>query len=141
MTVNMKNLWIMAKRYPLTTVCVIVIWVLCLMPIPETPLSHVRLIDKWTHLVMYGGLCTVVWAEQLKYYHKLAWPRAVAGGILVPVLMGGLIEIVQAYCTGGRRSGDWMDWAADSIGVAIGAVIGILLAARLARYRRGNAAG
>ena len=56
MTVNMKNLRIMAKRYPLTTVCVIVIWVLCLMPIPETPLSHVRLIDKWTHLVMYGGL-------------------------------------------------------------------------------------
>ena len=60
---------------------------------------------------------------------------------MVPALMGGLIELVQAYCTGGRRSGEWMDWAADSIGVAIGAVIGILLAARLARYRRGNAAG
>ena len=141
MTANMKNLWIMVKRYPLTTVCVIVIWVLCLMPIPETPLSHVRLIDKWTHLVMYGGLCAVIWAEQLRCYHKLAWPRAIVGAIVVPVLMGGLIEIVQAYCTGGRRSGEWMDWAADSIGVAIGAVIGILLATCLARYRRGNAAG
>lgn len=141
MAANMKNLWIMVKRYPLTTVCVIVIWVLCLMPIPETPLNHVRLIDKWTHLVMYGGLCAVIWAEQLRCYHKLAWPRAIVGAIVVPVLMGGLIEIVQAYCTGGRRSGEWMDWAADSIGVAIGAVIGILLAACHSRYRRGNAAG
>ena len=137
----MKNLWIMVRRYPLTTVCVIVIWVLCLIPIPETPLSHVRLIDKWTHLVMYGGLCTVIWAEQLRCYHRVAWSRAVVGAIVAPVLMGGLIEIVQAYCTGGRRSGEWMDWVADSIGVAIGAVIGILLAACLARYRRGNAAG
>ena len=141
MEVNMKNLWILARHYPFTTACVIIIWVLCLMPIPETPLSHVRLIDKWTHLVMYGGLCTVIWAEQLRNNRRVAWPRAIVGAIVLPVLMGGLIEIVQAYCTGGRRSGDWMDFAADSIGVAIGTVIGILLAACLARYRRGNAAG
>ena len=44
--------------------------------------------------------------------------------LLLPVLMGGLIEIVQATCTGGRRSGDWLDFAADGVGAIIGWIIG-----------------
>lgn len=48
------------KTYKLTTVLLIVIWVLCFMPIPETPLSHVQLIDKWTHTAMYLGLGLVI---------------------------------------------------------------------------------
>ena len=49
-----KNL---LQRYPLSCVLIVVIWVLCLTPwIPESPLNNVRLIDKWTHLVMYGTL-------------------------------------------------------------------------------------
>ena len=51
------------KSYPLSVLSVVVIWVLCLIPIPETPLSDIRMIDKWTHFVLYGGLCAVVWAE------------------------------------------------------------------------------
>lgn len=46
--------------YPLSVLSVAVIWVLCLIPIPETPLSDVSMIDKWTHFVLYGGLCTIV---------------------------------------------------------------------------------
>lgn len=41
--------------------------------------------------------------------------------------MGGLVEIAQAYCTGGRRTGDWLDFAADAIGATLGGLIGILL--------------
>ena len=39
--------------YPLSSVIIIGIWVLCFMDIPETPLSEVRFIDKWTHSAMY----------------------------------------------------------------------------------------
>jgi len=45
--------------------------------------------------------------------------------------MGGLVEIVQATCTGGRRSGDWLDFAADAIGVAAGLFIGLIIKAML----------
>lgn len=48
-------------------------------------------------------------------------------GVLLPIIMGGLIELAQAYCTGGNRSGDWIDWIANSIGVMIGTAIGSLV--------------
>ncbi len=41
--------------------------------------------------------------------------------------MGGLIEVLQATCTGGMRSGDWLDFAADAVGATAGSAIGILL--------------
>ncbi len=42
-----------ATKYPFTTLLLVVIWVLCFIPIPESPLSHVSFIDKWTHVAMY----------------------------------------------------------------------------------------
>lgn len=48
--------------------------------------------------------------------------------------MSGLIEILQATCTGGRRSGDWLDFAANTVGVTLAAVIGILAARYRARH-------
>jgi hypothetical protein len=41
--------------------------------------------------------------------------------------MSGLLELLQAYCTGGHRNGDWLDFAANSIGVLLGNLLGWLL--------------
>lgn len=128
------------KSYPLSVFSVVVIWVLCLIPIPETPLSDIRMIDKWTHFVLYGGLCAVVWAEYGRQHARPLNRRAWIYTLLLPVIMGGLIEIVQATCTGGNRSGDIMDWAADNIGVVLGQLIGIPLALTLSKWRRGGQA-
>lgn len=128
------------KSYPLSVLSVVVIWVLCLIPIPETPLSDIRMIDKWTHFVLYGGLCVVVWAEYGRQHARPLNRRAWIYTLLLPVIMGGLIEIVQATCTGGNRSGDIMDWAADNIGVVLGQFIGIPLALTLSKWRRGGQA-
>jgi type III secretory pathway component EscS len=49
--------------------------------------------------------------------------------------MGGMIELVQAYCTGGRRSGEWLDLIADIIGVAVAAVVGSIICILRARCR------
>lgn len=126
-----------AKRYPLTSLLVVAIWVLCLIPtVPETPLSRFSLIDKWTHLVMYGTLVAVIWWEYTRQHTTNNTRRLLLLAFLAPVAMGGLVELAQAYCTGGRRSGDWYDFAANTIGVVLGTLIGILLAAYRARARR-----
>lgn len=128
------------KSYPLSVLSVVVIWVLCLIPIPETPLSDIRMIDKWTHFVLYGGLCAIVWAEYGRQHTRPLNKQAWIFTLLLPVIMGGLIEIVQATCTGGTRSGDIMDWVADNIGVLLGQLIGIPLALTLSKWRKGGQA-
>ena len=42
---------------------------------------------------------------------------------VAPVLMSGLLELIQAYCTTNRQ-GEWLDFAANTTGVTIGALIG-----------------
>lgn len=129
------------RNYPFSCIIIAAIWVLCLIPIPETPLDNVSMIDKWTHVVMCGGLCIVIWAEYLWRHHAIKKRKVLLGTFLAPVLMGGLLEILQATCTGGRRSGEWLDWLADGVGVIAGGLIGILLAACRATARRGKPAG
>jgi hypothetical protein len=46
---------------------------------------------------------------------------------LLPVVMGGLVEIVQATCTDGVRNGDWFDFLADAIGSTVALLIGCIL--------------
>lgn len=115
------------RSYPVSCFYIAMIWVLCFMDVPDTPLKKLTLIDKWVHFVMYAGTCATIWLEYLRRHERLNWLRIFLLACLAPWLMSGLIEILQAYCTGGRRSGDWLDFAANGIGVGIGAIIGILL--------------
>ena len=110
-------------RYPLTLTCIVAIWVLCLMNVPETPLDNVAFIDKWTHLVMYGGTCSVGWWEYLRHHRRIAWGKMFVFGLLGPIIMSGIIELLQAYATT-TRSGDWIDVAANAVGVLLGFGIG-----------------
>ena len=119
--------------YPFATCLILVIWVVCLMPVPETPLNNLTLFDKWVHISMYA----VMWAEYLRHHEKLNKTRLFIGVFLAPLLMGGLIELAQANCTGGNRSGDWLDFAANSIGVVMGNLIGMLLARCFAKGKKG----
>lgn len=124
------------KQYTLSFICMVVIWILCLVPIPETPLSQINMVDKWTHIVMFGGWCTVLWLEYGLHHQVINIKRAIPYAIIFPILMGGLIEIVQQTCTGGNRSGDFIDFIADAIGVAMGAAIGIPLALMISKRNK-----
>lgn len=124
------------KQYTLSFICMVVIWILCLVPIPETPLSQINMVDKWTHIVMFGGWCTVLWLEYGLHHQVINMKRAIPYAIIFPILMGGLIEIVQQTCTGGNRSGDFIDFIADAIGVALGAAIGIPLAQMISKRNK-----
>ena len=108
------------KTFPFSIAVTVAIWVLCLIPIPETPLSDISLIDKWTHFVMYGVLTLVLLWERGKNPMKpmiSVWQL-----LLIPIVMGGLIELAQRYLTT-CRSGEWLDFVGDTIGVVIGAIL------------------
>jgi VanZ family protein len=105
-----------------------VVWVLSLTPIfPETPLDGIDFIDKWTHLVMYGGTCSVIWWEYVRSHNNLDGEKLFFYAWLAPVLMSGLLELLQAYCTGGHRNGDWFDFAANTLGVTLAVPVGLLM--------------
>lgn len=116
------------RRYPLSLLCIVLIWYLCIwfMP-PETPLNDFAFIDKWTHFVMYGGTCSVIWAEYIRSHRKLNGWRLFLFAWLAPVLMSGCIELVQNYLTT-NRAGEWMDFAANTTGATIGNIIGMIMA-------------
>lgn len=106
----------MFRFYPLTLLSVAVTAVVCLMPISEPPLADVPFMDKWTHFVLFGGIAAVALLELAMNRRLLThW------GWLAPLLAaayGGLIEVMQAECTT-TRSGDWYDFLADVVGVAL----------------------
>ena len=123
------------KHYPLTLICIAIVWYLSLFIVmPETPMDDVPFIDKWTHLVMYGGTCTVMWIEYMRHHDRLHFWKLFIFAWLGPILMSGLIELLQRYCTT-NRSGEWLDFLADTLGVGLGALIGLLFY-RLKRKRQ-----
>lgn len=126
------------KRYKCSLICIVLIWILCLMPVPEVEIAEdVPFIDKWTHIVMYLGTCGVIWLEYLKAHPEgICWRRLLCGAVFSPFLMSGLLELLQAYCTGGRRSGDWMDLAANTVGVVLAAISGYLFSGQYLKGKR-----
>ncbi len=121
----MKNL---LTHYRFSCAFIVIIWILCFIPIPDSPLSHVTLIDKWTHTALYLVLGLLILTEQLRAMKKAKLSSLIYWVWLIPIAMGGIIEVLQATCTGGRRSGEWLDFVADGIGSTLALLIGILLA-------------
>lgn len=128
-----KNLFILpialsiVRHYPLSLLCIALIWFLSLTPFfPETPFDNVQFIDKWTHLVMYGGTCGVIWWEYLRHHQQLNKRKLLLWPLLGMIALGGVMELLQAYCTT-ARSGEWLDFYADTVGVLLGNGVGLLM--------------
>ena len=131
------------RKYPLSVLCIVLIWTLSFIPFfPETPLDDVQFIDKWTHLVMYGGTALVIWWEYARHTpfachtqtfrsentHHLSSTTHFHFSLFTFIFltaMGGLLELIQAYCTT-TRSGEWLDFLADSLGALLGTVAGLV---------------
>lgn len=118
------------RRYPITFLLALAIVLLSLLPIPDVRMAvEVPLVDKWTHMVMYGVLTLVIWLEYIRAHRQMRGLRLLLLAFLAPIAMGGALELMQAYLTT-CRSGEWLDFVANSIGAVVGAGCG-LLASRL----------
>lgn len=117
----------LSKIYPLSLICSLVIIILSLAPIgaPEVA-SDVPFFDKWAHFVMYGGLSFLLFLESHEF---LTLPLSILL-LLYACLLGGLMELGQAYLTT-YRSGEWLDFLADSVGAGLGG--GLILAYRMCK--------
>jgi VanZ family protein len=89
-----------------------IITLLSLVPLPEFPGPKGS--DKAHHLIAYVAL---------------SFPVAARGGarwlVILPffILWGGLIELLQPYV---NRHAEWLDFAVNSLGVGLGALLGML---------------
>lgn len=118
------------RRYPLSFLLAFAIVLLSLLPIPDVRTTvEVPLMDKWAHMVMYGVLTLVIWLEYIRAHRQMRGRRLLLLAFLAPIAMGGVLELMQAYLTT-CRSGEWLDFVANSIGAVVGAGCG-LLASRL----------
>ena len=115
------------RKYPLSCFLFAAIWYLSLFFMaPETPLNNIKLIDKWIHFIMYGGTCSVLWIEYIRQHQKPDYRKLFIWAWVAPIVMSGIIEVLQEYCTE-TRNGDWLDLTANAIGVTLGAVFGLIL--------------
>ena len=124
------------RKYPFSCILIAAIWYLSLFfNAPETPLNNVLLIDKWVHIVMYGGTFTVLWIEYNRQHQQPDYWKLLLWAFIAPIVMSGIIELLQEYCTE-TRNGDWLDLLANAIGIALAAVIGLILLRLRARRNR-----
>ncbi|WP_245877905.1 VanZ family protein [Spirosoma fluviale] len=84
----------------------------CLTPHTELPDELLTWNDKGQHLSIFA-LFAILW-------RMTGFPFVTV--MVVGLLFGGLIEVLQ-YILPINRSGDWMDLAADFVGVLIGLLL------------------
>jgi VanZ family protein len=110
------------KKWLWTTLATATLTILSLAPIPDNPpMGDVPFIDKWVHFVMYGGLVCAAWLDrQLKHRHTERRTFALTA-FLYATAVGGLMELLQSLTT--YRSGEWLDFYADTFGALLATAI------------------
>jgi VanZ family protein len=68
--------------------------------------------DKANHALAFAVLALLGFA---------GYPRGKVAVLAALLAYGGLIEVLQGMT--GYRSADWLDWVADSVGLAIGSML------------------
>ena len=84
---SLPALFVRLVAYRLSLLLTVVIFVLCLYDLPETPLDQVHFIDKYTHVLMYLAYGIVLWVEtglrdlppHKRWSVCVAWPVAMGG--------------------------------------------------------------
>jgi VanZ family protein len=115
------------KKYWLTILLLVVIFILCFINPSDFPKAPVYNFDKIVHALMFMGLSGVIFFDNTRYLRsRISEIRIFSGTFLFPVAIGGLIEILQRYLTK-TRTGDWMDFLYDVIGVIIGMEIAFII--------------
>lgn len=125
------------RHYTFSILTILAIWYLSFFTPPHTQLEEINNFDKLVHVCMYGGLSSIIWIEHLIRYKQIKKIQLTIGGILLPILMSGIIEILQSQCTD-NRSGDWMDFIANCTGILLASLAGYYIYRPFIRKRLHN---
>lgn len=111
------------KKYPISLLILLTVIYLSFFKPPSMEIGQIPGMDKLAHLCMYGGFSGVLWLEFLRNHRRsmIRW-HAWVGAVLCPILMSGVIELLQQYCTT-YRGGDWLDFLANTTGVTLATLI------------------
>lgn len=121
--------------YPLSIITIMVVVYLSFFTPPSTPLDGVTNIDKLVHAGMYFFLTSLLWLEFFRSHPgAIPWKHAVVGAFILPLVFSGAIELLQEYATT-HRSGEWWDFASNTFGVVMGAVVALLVLRPMLRPR------
>ncbi|MDR2621278.1 MAG: VanZ family protein [Dysgonamonadaceae bacterium] len=123
---------IILKKYWISIVFVAVILTLCFVNPPEFPVKiPMTNLDKLVHFLMFMGLSGVVFYDNsFRFKQKVTGWLFLGGSFLFPIAFSGGIEIAQEYLTA-TRSGDWMDFLCDMLGVSCGCLVCWLINRRI----------
>lgn len=67
----------------------------------------------------------MLWIEYWRSHRVADYRKLTLWAWTAPIVMSGIIELLQEYCTD-HRSGDWIDLAANAAGVTLAAIVGII---------------
>lgn len=112
-------------KYPFSLAMMATVTYLSLMNPPSVEMLPFSGWDKVVHFGMYGGVSGIIWLECLFSQRRKAKPDPRRGFVfagLCPAVMGGMLEIGQCVWTE-NRSGDWMDFVANTGGVVVASLI------------------
>lgn len=105
--------------WPPAIIAIIIFYLCCLIPandIPEVQFTFFVPNDKIVHFLMYFGLAGVA---SFNYIYarsgRIIILKLIVFAIFIPIIYGGLIEIIQNNYFP-DRSGDWYDFLADALG-------------------------
>lgn len=110
-------LWRKALIYREAIAVGLVILYASLIREPHIHLPQVAFADKWGHLLAYAVLGGALAWDLIRDKRKVLWIWVV--GLSLPIVYGGLIEILQGAFFA-PRTAEWLDWLADIAGTAIG---------------------
>ena len=101
----------------------LLIFIGCFTPGKELPKVDVPFIDKWVHLVMFGGFTFLCLCAR-----PLLNIRWLISLFLIASALGSAIELMQGLLSFLGRSMEFMDAVADSVGAILGISLFWLLA-------------
>lgn len=115
-----KRVWNLVKVYWPSFIVGAGILYLSIIRAPHIRMDHIANEDKMSHMFAYFvfALC-IEWAQLrtgVTYAKRIAW------AMVMPILYGGLIEVLQENFFK-PRTGEWMDWYADATGVVLGFIL------------------
>ena len=130
--INFLHMKAFILRYPFSIAIILLVTFLSFFKPPKTDIDDVPGIDKLVHTAMYFVMAGLLWLEFYRGQKKTNAPilHAWIGAFLCPLIYGGVVELLQQYCTE-HRGGEWLDFAANSLGVILAAVAATFILPKL----------